>query len=163
MHVFDSHSLKINRISLHPNMMNILPQITEKCSFSILQFNNIEYFNQIGSKSLFFLEHCKKLNPCIKNSNVNVHVPTVAIFKVITILHLPIRRSFQNGVRPGVNLNLTKSATKPKITVFKTNLHLPRCKFLITLKMATFGTFFNALTYIFYDVSGKIDFDPIFF
>ena len=27
---------------------------------------------------------------------------------------------FQNGVRPGVSLNLTKSATKPKITIFKT-------------------------------------------
>ena len=27
---------------------------------------------------------------------------------------------FQNGVRPGVSLNLTKSATKPKITFFKT-------------------------------------------
>ena len=27
---------------------------------------------------------------------------------------------FQNGVRPGVILNLTKSATKPKIAFFKT-------------------------------------------
>ena len=27
---------------------------------------------------------------------------------------------FQNGVRPGVSLNLTKSATKPKIAFFKT-------------------------------------------
>ena len=26
---------------------------------------------------------------------------------------------FQNGVRPGVSLNLTKSATKPKIAFFK--------------------------------------------
>ena len=29
---------------------------------------------------------------------------------------------FQNGVRPGVSLNLTKSATIPKITFFKTAL-----------------------------------------
>ena len=27
---------------------------------------------------------------------------------------------FQNGVKPGVSLNLTKSATKPKIAFFKT-------------------------------------------
>ena len=62
---------------------------------------------------------------------------------------------FQNGVRPGVSLHLTKSVTKPEVAFFKSglnirlNLHMlmgrpkflmGRRKFLITLGIATIGT-----------------------